>query len=177
MCPVPTYPRGMYFEEFQPGQQIVTAGRTITESDIVNFAGLSGDFTNLHTDAEFSKGTPFGQRVAHGLLGLSVASGLAAQLGILEGTVIAFREINQWKFVKPVFIGDAIHLQMEIKEVKEMHRAGGGLVVLGMNVMNQNDETVMKGAWTVLVASHPDRMTRNPSAIEEEERGRHGFAR
>lgn len=145
----------MYFEEFEPGQRIVTAGRTITESDIVNFAGLSGDFSQIHTDAESSKGNMFGQRVAHGLLGLSIASGLAVQSGVLEGTVIAFREINEWKFTRPVFIGDTIHVEMEVIEKKEIRRLGGGNVMIVMDVKNQKGETVMKGSWTVIVAYQP----------------------
>ncbi len=146
-------PRGYYFEDFQVGKKIISAGRTVTESDIVNFAGLSGDFTAIHTDAEFSKGTPFKQRVAHGLLGLSIASGLAMQTGVLEGTVIAFREINEWKFVKPTFIGDTVHVEMEVTEAKALPRIGGGSVSITMDVKNQNQETVMKGTWVVLVVS------------------------
>ena len=83
MSPLPTNQRGMWFEEFEVGQRIHSAGRTVTESDIVNFAGLSGDFNRIHTDAEFSGETTFGQRVAHGLLGLSIASGLAVQTGMM----------------------------------------------------------------------------------------------
>ncbi len=147
--------RGMYFEEFVVGQTITTVARTVTEADIVTFAGLSGDFTQIHTDAEFSKGTPFGQRVAHGLLGLSIASGLAMRSGILEGTVMAFREINDWKFVKPVFIGDTIHVDINVVETKAIPRVGGGSVVIVLDVKNQKDETVMKGTWTALVASRP----------------------
>lgn len=155
MSPLPSTPRGMYFEEFEPGQRILSAGRTITESDIVAFAGLSGDFTQIHTDAEFSRSTPFGQRVAHGLLVLSISSGLAAQTGVLEGTVIAFREITEWKFIKPVFIGDTVHVTLEVKETKELRRIGGGSVVIELEVKNQRTETVMKGNWTVLMASRP----------------------
>lgn len=83
--------RGLYFEEFEVGQRIISTGRTVTENDIVTFAGLSGDYNQIHTDSEFSKNTPFGQRVAHGLLGISIASGLAMRTGVLEGTVLAFR--------------------------------------------------------------------------------------
>ncbi len=144
---------GLYFEEFQVGQKIVTAGRTIAESDIMEFAGLSGDYNQIHTDAEFSKTTPFGQRVAHGLLGLSIASGLAMRTGVLEGTVIAFREINNWKFVAPVFIGDTIHVEMEVTETKALPRIGGGSIVIALEVKKQTNETVMKGTWTALVKS------------------------
>lgn len=151
----PVSPRGMYFEEFEVGQQITTQGRTVTEADIVAFAGLSGDFTAIHTDAEYAARSPFGQRVAHGLLGLSIASGLAAQTGILEGTVIAFREINEWKFANPIMIGDTIHLEMEVVETKGLRRVGGGLVVIELRVQNQKGDTVMKGKWSVLMAFRP----------------------
>jgi acyl dehydratase len=148
-------PRGMYFEEFQPGQKIVSAGRTVTEADIVNFAGLSGDFNQIHTDAQYSQTSQAGQRVAHGLLGLSIASGLAVQTGVLEGTVIFFREINEWKFVQPIYIGDTIHVELEVVETKALRRIGGGTVTIALDVINQNGQTVMKGSWGVLVAFKP----------------------
>lgn len=156
MSPLPSTPRGMYFEEFEPGQKIQSAGRTITESDIVAFAGLSGDYTQIHTDAEYSRSTPLGQRIAHGLLGLSIASGLAVQTGVLEGTVIVFREVSEWKFIKPVHIGDTIHVDMEVKETREIRRVGGGSVTIEMDVRNQHDETVMKGILKFLVASQKE---------------------
>ncbi len=145
--------RGLYFEEFEIGKKILSAGRTVTETDIVAFAGLSGDYNQIHTDEQYSARTPYGKRIAHGLLGLSIASGLAVQTGFLEGTVLFFREIDEWKFVKPIFIGDTIHVEMEVLETKAMSRMGGGLVVVGMDIKNQDDETTMKGKWKVLVAS------------------------
>lgn len=156
MSPIPSGPRGMYFEEFETGQKIVSAGRTVTESDILSFAGLSGDYNQIHVDAEYSKTSLAGQRVAHGLLGLSIASGLAVQTGVLEGTVIYFREISEWKFVKPIYIGDTIHVELEVLETKAMRRVGGGLVNIVLDVINQDGETVMKGTWAVLVASRPE---------------------
>lgn len=148
--------RGLYFEEFEIGQKIISPGRTVTEADIVTFAGLSGDFNQIHTDAEYSREGLFGQRIAHGLLGLSITSGLALRTGVLEGTVLAFREINNWKFVKPVFIGDTIHVEMEVIEKRAMPRLGGGMVTIEMDVRKQDGETVMKGAWVVLVMSVPE---------------------
>ena len=149
------YNRGQYFEEFEVGQKIKTVGRTVTESDIVTFAGLSGDFNQIHTDVEYSRATTYEQRVAHGLLGISIASGLAMRTGILENTVIFFREINNWKFIKSIFIGDTIHVEMEVAETKALPRIGGGSVVITLDVKKQSGETVMKGNWTVLVMSKP----------------------
>jgi acyl dehydratase len=148
--------RGWYFEEFEVGQKITTVGRTVTESDIVTFAGLSGDYNQIHTDAQYSKATQYEQRIAHGLLGVSIASGLAMRTGILENTVLFFREINNWKFVKSIFIGDTIHVEMEVAETKALSRIGGGSVVITLDVKKQSGETVMKGNWTVLVMSKPE---------------------
>jgi 3-hydroxybutyryl-CoA dehydratase len=154
MTPLPAS-HGMYFEEFEAGQKIVTMGRTISEADIFNFAGLSGDYNPIHTDAEFSKSIPFGQRIAHGLLGVAVASGLAYRTGILEGTTIAFREIREWRFSKPVFIGDTIHVEMIVNETKAVPRLKGGAVDILLDVKNQNGDTVMKGTWSILIMSKP----------------------
>ncbi len=154
MSPLPSN-RGMYFEEFEPGQCVVTVGRTVTEGDVMTFAGLSGDYNQIHTDAEFSRTTPAGERMAHGLLGLSIAVGLAMRTGVLEGTVLAFREISGWKFVKPVFLGDTIHAELKITETKAIPRIGAGTVTLAVDVKNQKSETVMKGQWTALVMAKP----------------------
>ena len=145
-------PRGMYFEEFTAGTEVVTQGRTITEADIVNFAGLSGDYNTIHTDAEYAKTTPFGERIAHGLLGLSVATGLAAQMGFIEGTVIAFTGL-EWKFKGAIKIGDTIHLVTKVTKTKAMKAAGGGFVVFDARVLNQRGETVQQGEWTLLMKS------------------------
>ena len=146
---------GLYFEEFSVGQKVVTDKRTISEDDIMNFAELSGDNNRIHTDPEFSKTTVFGRQVAHGLLGLAIASGLAWQTGILDGTVIAFREVNEWKFVKPVFIGDTLYVELQVKETKGLPRIGGGSVTITLEVKNQNDEVCHRGLWTVLMVSKP----------------------
>ncbi|MFW5940568.1 MAG: MaoC/PaaZ C-terminal domain-containing protein [Chloroflexota bacterium] len=145
-------PRGRYFEEFEVGQTIVTAGRTITEGDIVRFAGLSGDFNQIHTDASYAEAGMFGERIAHGLLVLSIASGLAVQTGMIEGTVLAFREL-EWKFSRPVMIGDTVHAVIEVVETKALARLGGGNVTMKVSVLNQRDEVVHRGTWIMLVQS------------------------
>jgi 3-hydroxybutyryl-CoA dehydratase len=146
--------RGLYFEEFVVGDSLVTSGRTITEADIVNFAALSGDWTSIHTDAEFAKGIMFGERIAHGALVLSIATGLAVRSGVIEGTVIAFRELT-WKYSGVVKIGDTVRVRLQIAEKKAMPRLGGGSVLMNVEVINQRDETVQRGTWTMLVKSKP----------------------
>lgn len=146
--------QGLYFEEFEVGMGFETRGRTITEADIVNFAGLSGDYNPMHTDAVFAEATQFGKRVAHGLLGLSVTSGLAYQLGFLEGTVIAFTGL-EWKFRAPIFIGDTIKAAAKVTKLREMRAAGGGFVTIEIQLLNQDGDVTQKGEWMVLVASKP----------------------
>ncbi len=143
-------PMGLHFEEFQVGDSVTSTTRTITETDIVNFAALSGDWNLIHTDAEYSRNHPFGQRVAHGLLILSVATGLAVRLGILEETTLAFRNID-WKMQRPVVIGDTVHIRITVEETKAMARLGGGLVNFKVEVINQNEEICQKGNWEMLV--------------------------
>jgi len=152
MAEAPFAPRGLYFEDLTEDVSITTPARTITEADIVMFAALSGDWNQLHTDAEFAKNTVFGERIAHGLLGLAVASGLAARLGFLEGTVEAFLSLD-WKFKAPIKIGDTIHLEAKVAKKKAMKRLGGGIVTFDVTLLNQRGEVVQKGQWTVLVKS------------------------
>jgi 3-hydroxybutyryl-CoA dehydratase len=145
-------PRGKYFEEFEVGTEIEGPGRTVTETDIVNFAGVTGDWNQLHTDAEYVKGEMFGERIAHGLLGLSIGVAQLVSLGAVEGTIIAFMGI-EWKFKAPVKIGDTIHTIVTVKQKKEMKAAGGGFVVMSMKILNQRDEITQQGDLTMLVKS------------------------
>jgi len=146
--------RGLWFEEFVEGLSVESRGRTITEADLVNFAGVSGDFNPMHTDAEFAAKTPYGQRVAHGALIFSIATGLTYQLGFLEGTIMAFTGID-WKFRNPVFIGDTIKVTASVAKRRAMAAMGGGFVTFDVKVTNQKGEVAQKGEWTILVMSDP----------------------
>jgi len=147
-------PIGLYYEEIEIGAEMVTRGRTITEADLVQFAGLTGDYNPMHTDAEFMKTSAFGQRIAHGMLTLSYAVGQAYQLGFMERTVIAFRGLEM-KFSLPVFIGDTLHVELTVREKKEAARLGGGWVTLDVKIVNQAGKTVQSGEWVVLLALKP----------------------
>ncbi|MBE0691435.1 MAG: MaoC family dehydratase N-terminal domain-containing protein [Anaerolineae bacterium] len=144
-------PYGLYFEDFEVGQKMVTRGRTITETDLVQFAGLTGDYNPMHTDAEYMKNSAFGQRVAHGMLALSYAVGQAYQLGFMERTVVAFRGLEM-KFSLPVFIGDTLHTELVVKDAKAMPRLGSGTIVLEVKILNQDGKSVQAGEWTVMIA-------------------------
>ncbi len=144
---------GLYFEEYEPGQAATSAGRTVTETDVVHFAMLSGDWNQIHSDSVYAAGQPFGQRIAHGLLGLSIASGLAVRMGFMDQTVLAFREIDAWKFSLPIYMGDTLRVRVTVSETKAVPRLGGGMVTCEVEVLNQDDQVVQRGMWKTLVKS------------------------
>ena len=154
MSSMTTRPRGRYFEEYEIGQSLVTAGRTVTEGDIVGFAGISGDFNQMHVDAQYAATGEFGERVAHGLLVVSMVTGLIVQTGLMEGTVLAFRELD-WKFSRAVLIGDTVRAKIEITTLKSLPRLGGGSLNAKVTVLNQNDQVVHRGNMVLLVRSQP----------------------
>jgi len=140
-----------YFEEFALGQEFVTKARTVTEADVVNFAALSWDTNQLHTDVEFAKRTSYGERIAHGMLGIVIHSGLSQMLGIMEGTIVAFLGMT-WNFHLPIKIGDTVHVVQRVKEIRETTKGDRGIVTFEKELINQRDEVVQTGTTTVLLA-------------------------
>ena len=143
-------PRGLTFDQFKVGDVFVCQGRTVTEADTVNFAGVSGDYNPLHTDEEFGKTTPFGSRIAHGVLGLAIATGQANQLGVFEGTTIALMQ-QVIKYTGAVKFGDTIHLELRVAEKKETSKPDRGVVTFDATVLNQHGKSVIEGQWTLLM--------------------------
>ncbi|MCI0487171.1 MAG: MaoC family dehydratase N-terminal domain-containing protein [Blastocatellia bacterium] len=141
---------GKYFEDFEIGEEAVTAGRTITETDIVNFAGITGDWNELHTNKETSARGPFKERIAHGALIFSIATGLSVRLGQTSDTVIAFYGLDRLRFVKPTFIGDTVRVRQKVEEKTERD-AHCGLVTMLNEVVNQRDEVVVSYTAKVLL--------------------------
>jgi 3-hydroxybutyryl-CoA dehydratase len=132
----------MYFEDYVIDQLRTSRGRTITETDIVNFAGLSGDFVELHVNEEYAKAGPFGRRIAHGALVFSISTGLMVQMTSDHEAIVAFRGVDQLRFVAPVFIGDTIHVT---KKTLEKNTKDGirGLVTFETSVLNQDGKAVL----------------------------------
>ncbi|MCS7121993.1 MAG: MaoC/PaaZ C-terminal domain-containing protein [Archaeoglobaceae archaeon] len=144
-----------FFEDFELGEKFESPARTITEADIVMFAALSGDWTPIHVDEEYAKSTAFGRRIAHGLLTLSIASGLLTRLRIVENTVVAFYGIDKLRFTKPVFAGDTIKAVAEVisKEDKDQY----GVIVYDVKVYKQTGELVLTYVSKVAVKKRPFR--------------------
>jgi acyl dehydratase len=135
-------PRGMYFEDFEIGQSIVTSRRTVTQTDIVNFACLSGDHNAPHIDHEFCKTQPYGEPIAHGPLILAMVGGLQCLSGINDGTIIAMLGLDQWRMHLPVKAGDTIYAVITPKEKKLTRSGTKGIVTCDRIVHNQRDEIV-----------------------------------
>ncbi|MAA73302.1 MAG: dehydratase [Salinisphaeraceae bacterium] len=146
---------GLYYEDLEIGREFVSPGRTITETDVVQFAGLSGDYNPIHTDAEFARDSAFGERIAHGLLGVAVISGLSARLGIFDGTAVAFLGLT-WDFTGPIRLGDTVHLRMTIAAKRETSNPERGIVEREMRLINQHGETVQKGIFKLMIRRRTD---------------------
>jgi acyl dehydratase len=141
---------GLTFEQFNLDAVFKSQSRTVTETDVVNFAGLSGDFNPLHTDAEFGKTTPFGERIAHGMLIAAMATGMSNWTGVFEGTTIALME-QLIQYRGAVKFGDTIHLELKVIEKKETSKSDRGVVIFETHVCNQDGKAVIEGKWTLMM--------------------------
>lgn len=140
-----------YFEDYAVGDTGTTRGRTITEADIVAFAGVSGDFQPLHTDAAYAATQRYGQRIAHGMLVLSVATGL---IDIDAPYAEAFLGIDGLRFRAPTFIGDTIHVAHEVTELVD-HDERSGRIAFAVTIRKDDGTDVARAHWTFLCAKHP----------------------
>ena len=141
----------LYFEDVEVGFRFETASRTVTEADLVAFSGVSGDFNPLHTDAVFAAQTIYGERIAHGALILSLATGLRQRAGRFDGTLMGLLEIRSWRFIAPVRIGDAIRVRTEVRELRPSSKPDRGVMVQSVEVVNQIDEVVNDGELVLLL--------------------------
>lgn len=151
----------LYFDDLSEGQVYTSLGRTITESDIVNFAGLSGDFNPIHMDHEFAAKTPFRRPIAHGLLVVAIGSGLTSQSPPLR--VQAFLGIHDLKFLEPVFVGDTIRVLCTVLSKEPTGRGRRGIVSWLREVFNQNGKKVQEGVTKVLVEGRGHRVKNDPN--------------
>jgi len=143
---------GKLFDEWVVGEEFVTPSRTMTETDIVLFAAMSGDYNELHTNEEFGKKNQFGRRIGHGLLGLAVSHGLLFRLGLLEGTAIAFLGVDEWKFEGPFFIGDTIRVKVKVADKKESKsKPDRGVIKLFLQVIKGENTVLQSGYKTIMV--------------------------
>lgn len=147
--------RGMYWEEWDIGAEFESPARTVTEADIVAFAGLSGDYNPLHVNEEYCRTTIFGGRIAHGPLVYAIAAGLLFQLHLYDDTLIAFLGFENLRFTKPVKPGDTIRARIKVLEKREASDPGRGVMKRQLQVLNQRGEIVQEGIQAFLLKRKP----------------------
>lgn len=135
----------LYYEDLAEGQTYTSPARTVTETDLLSFAMLSGDWNAIHTDEEFAKESFYGKRVVHGLFGLYMMTGLIDRLGLFSGFAIAMLGIRDWQFQAPIFVGDTLHFEMEIVSKRLTSKEDRGIVDRKFSLVNQREEVVPEG--------------------------------
>lgn len=148
---------GYRFEDLHIGLNFRSPGRTITDADLVGFAGLTGDFSELHTSDVYAEHSQFGRRVAHGMLGLAYAHGLMwARSGEFRDIAIAFLGISNWQFISPIFIGDTLFVEYQLVELRDSRsRPGQAIASFEVEVLNQEGKTLQRGRKALLVSKNP----------------------
>jgi acyl dehydratase len=148
---------GYRFADLHVGMAFRSPGRTITDADLVGFAGLTGDFSELHTSEVYARNSQFGRRVAHGLLGLTYAHGLMwPRTGELRETAVAFLGISDWRFIEPIFIGDTIFVNYEICELRDSKsKPTQAIALFDVSIVNQDGRTVQRGRKALLLSKSP----------------------
>lgn len=136
---------GKCVEDFAIGDVNESPARTVTETDIVMYSWISGDSNPMHTDAEYARRSPLGQRIAHGTLGMSIVTGLSARMGDFDGTAIAALGVDEWQFLAPILIGDTVRLRTTVQSAKVTSKPDRGVVVRLMELVNQDDTVVQRG--------------------------------
>lgn len=151
----------MFFDDFEVGQTFDSPGRTVTETDMSLFCMMSGDWHPIHSDEEFARTTPFGRRIVGGVFGIAVVTGMMGRWGIFEESVVAMTSLDEWRFRRPIFVGDTLRVRMTIV-AKQLSRGGSrGLVDRGFVLRNQTDEVLQEGRSAALVLRRP------PAAINQ----------
>src|SRR5262245_57144376 len=155
----------LYFDDVEVGQEWESSGRTVTEADVVNFAGVSGDFNPIHMDHEFAKTTPFRRPIAHGLLVLSIGSGLGVNCPLMR--TVAFLQVREWNFKEPLFIGDTIKLSSRLMAKTLRGRGRRGEMIWQRSVLNQEGKVVQEGTIITLVEGRAGRRSAGSASGEE----------
>lgn len=141
---------GQYFDDYAVGQTFETHGRTLTETDLVNFCGIIGDYEPPHADETFARKSPLGRRVMQGCLVTTAAEGLMTRSGLFDGTAITLLA-SSWEYRAPVFIGDTVHARLRVKETRKSSKGGRGVITFEVAILNQDEQAVVTGSYAMMV--------------------------
>jgi acyl dehydratase len=151
----------LYYDDLEPGQVFTTPARTVTETDLVNFAMLTGDWNQIHTDKEFARGTMYGKPVVHGLFGLVMMTGLLERTGLFSGSAMAMLGVDKWSFSAPTFVGDTLHATIEIVSKRLTSQGDRGIVDRRFALVNQDGTTVQSGHLGLMIRLAPQPSEKN----------------
>ena len=147
--------RGLYYEDFEVGREFTTSARTVTQTGIVNFSCLSGDFNGVHANFEYCKTTPFGEPIAHGPLVLAIMGGLSYATGINDGTLLTLLQMDAWRMLSPVKHGDTIHMVSKVVDKKETSKPDRGIIVFERRCVKQDGSIAQEMRATMLYRRRP----------------------
>lgn len=145
----------LYYEDLEVGQTFRSPGRTVTEADLSIFSMVSGDWNPIHSDAEYARGTPYGQRIVHGVLGVAIVTGMFDRLGIFEESALALLGIDEWRFRVPILIGDTVHMELEIAGKRLTSKGARGIIDRKIRLVRHDGTVLQEGRMGMLTRLRP----------------------
>jgi len=145
----------LYFEDLEVGQTFRSPARTVTEADLTIFSMVSGDWNPVHSDAEFARDTPYGQRIVHGVLGVAIVTGMFDRIGIFENSALALLGIDEWRFRAPILVGDTIHMEMEITEKRLTSSGDRGIIDRLIRLKRHDGTLLQEGRMGLMIRLRP----------------------
>ena len=145
----------LYYEDLEVGQTFDSPARTITEADLTIFSMVSGDWNPIHSDAEFARKTPYGERIVHGTLGIAIVTGMFDRLGIFEESALALLGIDEWRFRGPILVGDTVHMEMEIGDKRLTSRGDRGIIDRRIRLKRHDGTVLQEGRMGMMIRLRP----------------------
>ncbi|HUF88212.1 MAG TPA: MaoC/PaaZ C-terminal domain-containing protein [Thermohalobaculum sp.] len=146
----------LYYEDLEVGQTFRSPARTVTEADLTIFAMVSGDWNPIHSDAEYARKTPYGQRIVHGVLGIAIVTGMFDRLGIFEDSALALLGIDEWRFLAPILVGDTVHMELEIAGKRLTSKGDRGIIDRRIRLVRHDGTVLQEGRMGMMTKLRPE---------------------
>ncbi len=146
----------LYYEDLEVGQTFRSPARTVTEADLTIFSMVSGDWNRIHSDAEYARKTPYGQRIVHGVLGIAIVTGMFDRLGIFEDSALALLGIDEWRFIAPIFVGDTVHMELEIADKRLTSKGDRGIIDRRIRLVRHDGTVLQEGRMGMMTKLRPN---------------------
>lgn len=146
----------LYYEDLEVGQTFRSPARTVTEADLTIFSMVSGDWNRIHSDAEYARKTPYGQRIVHGVLGVAIVTGMFDRLGVFEDSALALLGIDEWRFIAPIFVGDTVHMELEIVDKRLTSKGDRGIIDRRIRLVRHDGTVLQEGRMGMMTKLRPN---------------------